>query len=291
VSTVFHHREGRRSHLTRYLREIRGYAPLDREQERSLGERQLRSRDEASYHGLVEANLGFVIQTARRYAGLGMPIEDLVSEGNVGLLQAARHFDPSRGAKFISYAVWWIRKAIIRALSDQSAGIRLPHTQRRKIRAVLDAERQISDELGRRPGREDIARRLRTSTARIDRILQAKIHEVSFEQPVHGGSDIPIRDSLADASRPAPESALIRSEGRVKVRGALAGLRDRERKVLTQRFGLDGDRPLSLRELGGQLGLSPEAIRLIEKRAMKKLRRVLEGKPGRPASPRARARG
>ncbi len=288
MSTVFHDHKGRRSHLTRYLREIRGYAPLDREQERSLGERQLRSRDDASYHGLVEANLGFVIQTARRYAGLGMPIEDLVSEGNVGLLQAARHFDPSHGAKFISYAVWWIRKAIIRALSDQSAGIRLPHTQRRKIRAVLDAERRISDELGRRAGREDIALRLRTSIARIDRIMQAKIHEVSFEQPIHGGSDVPIRESLADASRPDPESALIRSESRSKVRGALEGLCDRERKVMNRRFGLEGGRALSLRELGGQLGLSPEAIRLIEKRATKKLRRALEGKSVLRSAPRAR---
>ena len=290
MSTVFHDHEGRRSHLTRYLQEIRGYAPLDREQERSLGERQLRSRDDASYHGLVEANLGFVIQTARRYAGLGLPIEDLVSEGNVGLLQAARHFDPSRGTKFISYAVWWIRKAIIRALSDQSAGVRLPHTQRRKIRAVLDTERQLSDELGRHAGREDIARRLRISIARIDKILQAKIHEVSFEQPVRSGSDITIRESLADASRPDPESAFIRSESQSRIRGAIKGLCDRERKVLTRRFGLEGDPSLSLRDLGGQLGLSPEAIRLIEKRATKKLRRALEGKSVFRSAPRTRAR-
>lgn len=278
MSTLSHDRDSRRSHLKRYLAEIRGFTPLDRDQERSLGERQMESRDDASYHGLVEANLGFVIQTARRYAGMGLPLEDLVSEGNVGLLRAARHFDPSRGTKFISYAVWWIRKSILNALSEQGAGVRLPHTQRRKIRAVMDMERKLSGELGRRARREEIAGRLRTSTARIDRILQAKAFEISFEAPAGDGSEITIRESLADRSRPDPESALIRSESRSRVRSALDGLGDRERSVLTQRFGLEGDRSRSLRELGAELGLSPEAIRLIEKRATRKLRRLLEGR-------------
>ena len=294
MSTPFHDRESRRSHLSRYLLEIRGFTPLDRDQERSLGERQRESRDDLSYHGLVEGNLGFVIQTARRYAGMGLPLEDLVCEGNVGLLRAARHFDPSRRTKFISYAVWWIRKSILNALSEQGAGVRLPHTQRRKIRAVMDMERKLSGELGRRAGRDEIAGRLRTSTARIDRILQAKGFEVSFEAPAGPGSEITIRESLADRSRPDPESALIRSESRAKIRSALEGLGDRERTVLTQRFGLEGDRTRSLRELGAELGLSPEAIRLIEKRATKKLRRLLERRaatcPPRLPAPRDGAR-
>jgi len=278
VSTLFPDRESPRSHLRRYLLEIRGFTTLDRDQERSLGERQRESRDDASYHGLVQANLGFVIQTARRYAGMGLPLEDLVSEGNVGLLRAARNFDPSRGTKFISYAVWWIRKSIIKALTEQGAAVRLPHTQRRKIRAVLDTERRLAGELGRRAGRDEIAGRMRVSTARIDRILQAKTFEVSFEAPVRCGSDQPIRESLADHSRPDPESALIRSESGSRVRSALDRLGDRERRVLTDRFGLEGDRSRSLRQVGVELGLSPEAIRLIEKRATRKLRRVLEGK-------------
>jgi RNA polymerase primary sigma factor len=284
VSTLFHDRESPRSHLKRYLLEIRGFTPLDRDQERSLGERQRETRDDVSYHGLVQANLGFVIQTARRYAGMGLPLDDLVSEGNVGLLRAARNFDPSRGTKFISYAVWWIRKAIIHALSEQAAGIRVPHTQRRKIRAVLDMERRLAGELGRRAGREEIAGRLQTSTARIDRILQVKAFEVSFEEPVRGGSDITISESLADRSRPDPLNALIRSESRARVRSALEGLGDRERRVLARRFGLEGERAQTLRELGTELGLSPEAIRLIEKRATKKMRRALETGSGRRAA-------
>jgi len=249
-----------RSSLSIYLSEIGGYAARD---------------------DLVTANLAFVVRVARRYAGLGVALEDLISEGNLGLLEAARHFDAGRGTRFITYAVWWIRKAILEALSGQSTAVRLPHTQRHKIRSVIDAERQLSRDLGRDAGRDEVATHLNLTVARVDRILQGKMIELSLDEATGDRSDIPLRDRIADGRTPSPEVALIRAEARACVRAALRTLGERERRVLADRFGLRGGRVRSLREIGAALGLSREAIRLIEMRAKKQLRRIVGGRPGR----------
>jgi len=274
-----------RSSLSIYLSEIGRFAPLQRRDERALPSPARAAGVDPSRHGLVTANLAFVVRVARQYVGLGPALEDLISEGNVGLLEAARHFDPARGTRFITYAVWWIRKAILNAVSNQAASVRLPHTQRAKIRTVLHAERQLSRDLGRDAGRDEIARHLNTSIARIDSILKTRMKELSVDQTIGGGSDLPIHETLADARTPDPEAALIRSEDRARIRAALRVLGERERLVLADRFGLRCGRAQSLREIGARLGLSREAIRLIEKRAKKKLRRFVSRRPRRVAAP------
>ena len=263
MSTPIHDPGRARSSLSIYLQEIGRYA--------ARGD-------------LVTANLAFVVRVARRYSGLGVALEDLISEGNLGLLEAARHFDPARGTRFITYAVWWIRKAILDAVSNQAAAVRLPHTQRRQIRLVLDAERELSRDLGRDAGRDEVARHLQTTTARVDRILQMKTRELSVDQTTGDHSELPFHESLVDVRTPSPEAALIRAEGRARVRVALEALGERERRVLADRFGLRRGRVLSLREIGGELGLSREAVRLIENRAKKKIRRMVSGRSRRAAA-------
>ncbi len=227
----------------------------------------------------ITANLAFVVRVARRYAGLGLPLEDLISEGNVGLLEAARRFDPARGTRFITYAVWWIRKAILNALTSQSTTVRLPYTQRQSIRNVLDAERRLANDLGRDADRDEVALHLRTSVARIDRLLQMRMKDLSVDQTVGERSDIPLHDQLPDRRDAGPEAALIRAEERARLRAALGALDERERRILADRLGLRRGRVVSLRELGAELGMSREAIRLIENRAKQTLRKIVARRP------------
>jgi RNA polymerase primary sigma factor len=231
--------------------------------------------DGADQHDLVLAHLAFVVRVARQYTGMGLTFDDLVGEGNLGLLEAAQHYDASRGVKFISYAVWWIRKSILRALSDRAPMIRLPHTQIKKIRALRDAERRLSSDLGRGVERHEISRHLQLSTAKIDCLLQLKVRELSLEEAPGSERGVSLLESLADDRSVDPETALLRKESAILIRGALRHLEHRERTVLACRFGLQGDRASSLRELSERLGLSREAVRLIEKRGRTQLRRLL----------------
>src|SRR5262245_5260409 len=252
--------EARRSSLSIYLREIKGFA----------------RPGAGDAHALVEANLGFVVSVARQFLNRGLPLEDLLAEGNLGLLEAARRFDPCRGTKFITYAVWWIRKAILKALSEHGSVPHVPPSHLRKVRDVGEAERALSRELGRRAGRDEISDRLRTSVAAVDRILQLKGMEISLDSAEGPDREGTLFQRLADRRSPDPEADLLRRERRTLVREALQGLSERERAVLAGRYGLRDGRIRSLREIGDDYGLSREAIRLIEKRARHHLRRIMQ---------------
>jgi RNA polymerase sigma factor (sigma-70 family) len=160
----------------------------------------------------------------------------------------------------------------------------LPYTQRRKIKMLFEAKRDISAETGGDAGREVVARRLRTSVGRVDQILQIRSHELSFDRTIHADSDTPIHESLPDRATPDPERALLGSETRARIRRGLLELGPRERHVLEGRFGLGDEPSRSLRQIGQELGLTREAIRLIEERAKTRLRRILDGRPARPGS-------
>jgi RNA polymerase primary sigma factor len=246
--------------LSRYLRDISGYAP-----------------DEAGDgHSRITGNLGFVVQVARQYVNRGLPLEDLLAEGNLGLLEAAKRYDPRRGAKFITYAVWWIRKTILKALSEQVTLLRVPHSQTRKVRTVRETERALSRDLGRRVERDDISRRLRLPIATIDSILLLKGFEMSLDDATGPDGEIPVCDRLPDSRSPNPEAELLRRECRAVVHQALRHLEERERSIVVDRFGLRDGRVRTLRDIGREHGMSREAIRLIETRAMKRLRRAIE---------------
>jgi RNA polymerase primary sigma factor len=227
---------------------------------------------------LVEANLRFVFQIAGEYRDLGLPLEDLVNEGNLGLLEAARRFDSTRGTRFITYAVWWVRKAIRRALTRHSTNIYVPEYQLKMVRRLRSARSRLSRALGREADREEMSRELGVEIAKIDRILQVKAREISLDDAVSPSRETALSHFLVDRSCVDPEDHLIRREGRELLRLALLQLTDQERTVLINRFGLGGGPAFPLSEIGRRLGVSRERIRQIEEQGKKRLRRILAGR-------------
>ena len=241
---------------------------------RDIGAHPVEDRDDPR-RALVTSNLGFVVKIAGEYRNLGLPLVDLIGEGNVGLIEGARRFDPARGIRFITFAVWWVRKSIRRALWQNATLVRVPARQLQRLRDLRDTERRLARALGREADREAIAKELRLPIARVDRLLQLKAPEVSLDEPCGRERDTPISDSIADSRARDPEQSLVQSESLRLVRRGLGRLRDCERAVLVDRFGLDGDRALTLTEIGEKLGVSRERVRQIELLARKRLRRVL----------------
>lgn len=223
----------------------------------------------------MEDNLAFVIKIAAEYRGKGLPFEDLLAEGNLGLLEAARRFDPRRGARFITYAVWWIRKAILAALSDQTHQVRVPRYQMRKAKRIREAEARLAAVLGRSPSREEVASHLGVSPSDIEESLQARRKGPSLDAPA-GPDGTPIGDLMAGVETPSPERDLLAHEQDRLLAAAIESLSRRERDVILQRFGLRGRREKTLKEVGEAMGLTRERIRQIELHAKRKLRKIIE---------------
>jgi RNA polymerase primary sigma factor len=262
--------------LGRYLSEIREHSLLTREEEIEIARAAREGGDEKELNKLVESNLSFVIKIAGEFRNMGIPFEDLLNEGNIGLIEAARRYDPSRGAKFITYAVWWIRKRILNALCEHSGLVRIPKYQMRKIKKVREAVASLSRSLGRPPDREEISSSLESTISEIDEVLLVKPTELSLDDKV-GREDLPISSQLVDEKSTDPEEVLLRIESEALIRWAVQVLTDQEKTVITNRFGMKG-RSLTLREIGESLGLSRERIRQIEEQAKRKLRRAYESR-------------
>ena len=263
-----------RSALTRYLNEIRCRPSLSREEEAGLARRASRGNRQA-LNDLVEANLGFVVKVACEYRNLGLPLEDLLNEGNLGLLHAAQRFDVERGNKFITFAVWWIRKAILSALNQHVGLVRIPENHRRKLRRIRDAEQSLVKSLGRRPEREEIARALSHTASEMDTALLHDVKSRSLTDPIGPDSDTPLSDMLTDDTAVGGEEGMLRTEATALVAEALKELDPQEREVLGYRFGLLDRAPLVLREVGSIMGVSRERVRQIEVKATRRLRRIL----------------
>jgi RNA polymerase primary sigma factor len=263
--------------LKAYLRGIARIPRLTPEEERELAARVKANGDEAALRRLVEGNLRFVVSYAKRYRGLGVPFLDLIHEGNLGLMEAARRFDPERNVKFITYAVWWIRQAITHALSGQTRAFTLPQ----KLSAVAARfgreVSELTEELNRTPTRREIADDLDISEGEVQALMRIGDRDVSLSDHV-GGPDATespeLSDMLPQISVPPAEEELIHRRLHAGVRGALHELGRKEREVIALRFGLDRDgEPRTLQEVGDMLSLSRERIRQIESRAKEKLRR------------------
>jgi RNA polymerase primary sigma factor len=265
----------RSSCISKYLQEISEYPLLTKEEEHAIAVRMQDREIRGSYHDLVQSNLSFVVKIASEYKNMGLPFEDLLNEGNIGLIEAAHHFDHTRGTKFITYAIWWIRKSILKALSQHSAMVRIPNYQLKKVRNVRNTERMLSRELGREADREEISKELRVTIAKIDEILQMKMRELSLDDKVGKDKDTPISDYLVDGRSVNPEDELIKNENQVVVRLALRSLTDQEQTVIINRFGLEGGRVFTLKEIGEKLGVSRERVRQIENQAKKRLRKLM----------------
>jgi RNA polymerase primary sigma factor len=267
----------RSSVLSRYFAEIREYQLLSKEQEQTLARSVQRGSREA-LNELIESNLSFVVKVASEYRNLGLPFEDLLNEGNLGLIEAGHRYDASKGTKFITYAIWWIRKSILKALSEHSNMVRVPNYQLKKVREIRDAENSLRRSLGRKPKREEISARLSKSVHKIDQVLQLKLREVSLDDKVGKDRDSSISEYLVDKNSHSPEDDLIRREANSLVSEALAFLTEQERTVVTFRFGLAGGSPLTLKEIGEKMGISRERVRQIECQAKTRLRKLFARK-------------
>jgi RNA polymerase primary sigma factor len=239
----------------------------DSDEEKRQGDDQVTDKSE-----LVRSSLGFVYKIAREYAGLGLPFEDLLAEGNLGLIEAANRYDPCKGAKFTTYAVWWIRKSITSALGLSAGLVRVPQAQVRKLRQISEAEGDLRASLKRQPTRAEISDRLSTREHSVDFTLRHRAGVTSLDQEVGESGTATLHDIMGDTSRPTPEECLIEIEWRRLLRESLAELPERERFVLERRFGLHGDDKSTLKDLGQHLGLSRERVRQIERKAGQRLR-------------------
>lgn len=232
------------------------------------------SRDE-----LVRRNFGFVVTVAKEYRRVGLPLEDLIGEGIVGLIQAVRRFDSSKGVKFLTYARWWIRKEILRSISEQTAIVSVPDHRRRQLRDVSSDRNRYAQELGREPSWEELCRISERDPEEVVRILQAELTEIRLDHPSGSGEWSPMLERLSDSRLQGADELLIRQQLCSRVQHAMRRLPERHRRVLTARFGLDGHQSRTLREVGTQEGISRERTRQIETEAIERLRRSLTRRP------------
>lgn len=267
--------ESERDALQAYLRMIARLPRLTPEEERELGRRIQEEHDEEALRRLVEANLRFVVSYAKRYRGLGVPFLDLIHEGNLGLIEAARRYDPTRNVKFITYAVWWIRQAIMHALSEQARVVSLP-PKVSSVAAKFGREvTELAEHLQRPPTSREIADDLDISEEDVEALARLGPSDLSLSEPVGFDEDGPeLGETLAQDQIPSVDDELIRQALVERVTAALGELDEKEREVVRLRFGLDpGGEPRTLQEIGDRLHLSRERIRQIEARAKEKLRR------------------
>ena len=254
-----------------YLKEI-GHVPLlTAEEEVELAQR-MEAGDEEARHRLEEANLRLVVSIAKRYVGRGMLFLDLIQEGNLGLLKAVEKFDYSKGYKFSTYATWWIRQAITRAIADQARTIRIPVHMVETINKLVRISRQLLQELGRDPRPEEIAKEMGISVARVHEIMKIAQEPVSPETPIGEEEDSHLGDFIEDEAAPAPAEAASFMLLREQLEEVLETLTDREKNVLRLRFGLEDGRSRTLEEVGQSFGVTRERIRQIEAKALRKLR-------------------
>jgi RNA polymerase primary sigma factor len=261
--------------LNAYIREISKFRPLSADDEKDLG-RKIQAGDQEALNRLVEANLRFVVSYAKRYRGLGLSFLDLIHEGNLGLIEAAKRFDPERGVKFISYAVWWVRQAIFHTLSEHSRVFRLPQKLSGQVSRVGNARDRLAAELERPPTIEEVAKATDLSEAEVAELLRVAGDDVSLSAAVGEEGNLELGDTLEQDSVPAVELELIRSSFEKQIQTIVGELDEKERDVIRMRFGLDGEEPRTLQEIGEALGLSRERIRQIESKAKEKLRRSQE---------------
>ena len=254
-----------------YLKEIGKVPLLSAEEEIELAKR-MENGDEAAKKRLAEANLRLVVSIAKRYVGRGMLFLDLIQEGNLGLIKAVEKFDYRKGYKFSTYATWWIRQAITRAIADQARTIRIPVHMVETINKLIRVSRQLLQELGREPTPEEIAEEMDMPVDRVREILKISQEPVSLETPIGEEEDSHLGDFIQDDNVPVPADAAAFTLLKEQLVEVLSTLTDREQKVLRLRFGLDDGRARTLEEVGKEFNVTRERIRQIEAKALRKLR-------------------
>jgi RNA polymerase primary sigma factor len=261
----------REGSLDQYLKEISRYPLIDKAEEARLAKRIKRGEEEA-LDKLVRSNLRFVVSVAKKYQNQGVPLSDLINEGNLGLIRAAHKFDETKGIKFISYAVWWIRQAILQALAEQSRIVRVPLNRAGALHRIGRRSSALLHELGREPTVEEIADDLDISQQEVERTLAISQSHLSLDAPITPGEDHRLLDYLPDQYAPAPEDETYDHALKDSVESALSSLKEREAKILRLYFGLDDQQPMTLEEIGTLMSITRERVRQIKQRALIRLR-------------------
>ncbi len=257
--------------LEQYLQEIGKIDLLKPKEEVQLAKR-VRTGDEEALKQLAQANLRFVVSVAKQYQNQGLPLSDLINEGNVGLIKAAKRFDETRGYKFISYAVWWIRQAILQALAEQSRIVRLPLNRVGALHKIGKASSELEQEFGREPSADEIADELDMTEHEVMDTLKISSRHLSLDAPFSEGEDNSLLDVLSDGVQPLPDENLMTNALKEDIKRALGTLSKREAKVISLYFGLDGKQALTLEEIGVRFKLTRERVRQIKEKAIRRLR-------------------
>lgn len=263
--------------LSIYLREINRIPLISHEEEYELAVKA-KNGDKAAREKLIRSNLRFVVSVAKKFRGQGLALSDLINEGNIGLITALDKFEPDKGYHFISYAVWWIRQSIMKAISEKGRTVRLPLNRSNELMQIQKAQKAIMHEKETTdPSVEDVAAATGLDPKLISDLISISGDVVSFDSPVKKGedSDSTFGDFI-EAQEQGPEDQVMEQSMRTAVRGLLSTLSDKEQDIITRRFGLNGTKPMSLKEIGEVYGLTKERIRQIEKRALERLRAVSE---------------
>lgn len=254
-----------------YLKEI-GRVPLLKFDEEIALAKRSEAGDKAAKQKLIESNLRLVVSIAKKYVGRGMTLLDLIQEGNQGLIRAVEKYDWQRGFKFSTYATWWIRQAITRAIADQARTIRIPVHMVETINRFLRTSRKLMQELGREPTPEEVAKAMEIDPAKAREIIKISQEPTSLEAPIGDEEDSHLGDFIHDTTAPTPYDAASRELLKEHMTEVLSTLSDREQKVLRMRFGLDDGKPRTLEEVGKEFAVTRERIRQIEAKALRKLR-------------------
>jgi RNA polymerase primary sigma factor len=257
--------------LDRYLQEI-GEVPLLTPDEEIELARRIKKNDQIALEKLTKANLRFVVSVAKQYQNQGLSLGDLINEGNLGLIKAAKRFDETRGFKFISYAVWWIRQSILQALAEQSRVVRLPLNRVGALNKIGKAFSNLEQEYEREPSASEIAEELEMTPYEVSDTLKISSKHLSLDAPFNQGDDNRLLDVIQDDLQPPPDDQLLDESLRVEVKRALTTLSDREAEVIKLYFGLEREHPLTLEEIGERFSLTRERVRQIKEKAIRRLR-------------------
>lgn len=257
--------------LDLYLREI-GETPLIDAAEEVRLAKQIKQGNMKALEALTKANLRFVVSVAKQYQNQGLSLADLINEGNIGLIKAAKRFDETRGFKFISYAVWWIRQAILQALAEQSRIVRLPLNRVGTLHKIGKISSSLEQGLGREPSPDEIAKELDLSAGEVSDTLKISNSHLSLDAPFSISEDNSLIDILEDEFQPAPDEELLETSLKVEIEKALDTLTPREAEVISLYFGLNHEKALTLEEIGARFSLTRERVRQIKEKAIRRLR-------------------
>jgi RNA polymerase primary sigma factor len=257
--------------LDQYLRDISAFPLITREQEVLLA-KKIRQSDQEALDTLVRSNLRFVVSVAKKYQNQGVSLSDLINEGNLGLIRAAHKFDETKGIKFISYAVWWIRQSILQALAEQSRIVRVPLNRAGTLHRIGKRASTLLQELGRQPTNTEIAEGLDISEDEVAKTMMISQVHLSLDAPLSPGEDNRLLDYLPDNMNPTPDEITFEKALSEAIEESLSSLKERESKILRLYFGLDGEDPMTLEDIGTLLRITRERVRQIKEKALLKLR-------------------